>query len=958
MKKIFVFTFFLISLFSYATHIVGGEFALAHVSGNQYKISFYIFTDAINGNPGAIDNVAEITFFDKATNQKLDSLSLPLIKMDTLPSEDGVCAFVKFKTARVTYSSNITLTSPKYTGSQGFYVAWDRCCRNAGTNNIVNSGAVGTIIYAEFPPVTTVNSSPVFSVPIKTVYGCVGIPQTFSFAATDADGDDLVYSLEIPLNGNNDQFSPRGFPKAAPYANAPIANPFSLSNLIPGSPAATVNSTTGILSFVPTLTGFYGIRVKVKEFRNGNYIGEVNREYQLVISSCYAQNTKPDLLFLNPQTGKYVTTVSSNISFDGSQAICLTFAGIDTLKYQRLSMKGLSTNFGNTTESQDLTPLNHIVKNNKDTAFFQYCIPACTYNTDSLYKLNFTLKNENNCSFPNYSNFSFALKSTVPLVSPPNINYSIPNNSNVFVGETLNMVVTITSKNGNWINYNTNSLSPIPKLRGNGKIQVITTTSYPILCSDLNRTQFFYTIRATDSTCVNKSISSKSITLFIQKKDTYPDLKIWDAQQARFSSTIQTLNFEKDKPFCLTFAGIETTLGQNVSLDASAINFSSLLNSSSAPTNKTIQFNTDTAKFTYCLATCIPNQSENYQLNFKLKSQSSCNVGTSTGITISLNNISRSKPDLLVFDKINSFFTTSLPAINFDGRKDLCLSFTGSDIYAGQKIVLNVAQKSNPLITNFSSNPTSYTLNSANEKADFRFCIPKCFQNNNEPISLIFSLKSSGNCFSGTSNGINLELKNTVKKDLKPIITTNLLDINAVNYYINNSMFFDIKASSQDSNWIKIRTIKSGALPAINAKGFNQSNGSFSYIFRCPEHRQSPLIYKIVATDSSCMAQNSDTLTLNINVLDSLFAKNVFISNVITPNNDDKNDFFEIKNLPSNTCDEKFEKLEIYNRWGTKIYKHEDRNIKWDASNSPDGIYFYVLSYTTEVYKGWIQVVR
>ena len=84
-------------------------------------------------------------------------------------------------------------------------------------------------------------------------------------------------------------------------------------------------------------------------------------------------------------------------------------------------------------------------------------------------------------------------------------------------------------------------------------------------------------------------------------------------------------------------------------------------------------------------------------------------------------------------------------------------------------------------------------------------------------------------------------------------------------------------------------------------------------------------------------------------------AGNIIIYNVITPNGDEKNDYFfidGIKNFPNNT-------LEIYNRWGVKVFETNNydssQNVFKGYSDGrttvkrnealPGGTYFYVLKY-------------
>jgi hypothetical protein len=85
------------------------------------------------------------------------------------------------------------------------------------------------------------------------------------------------------------------------------------------------------------------------------------------------------------------------------------------------------------------------------------------------------------------------------------------------------------------------------------------------------------------------------------------------------------------------------------------------------------------------------------------------------------------------------------------------------------------------------------------------------------------------------------------------------------------------------------------------------------------------------------------------------FDRTPFIPNAFTPNNDDKNDFFEILNLPDNGAE-----LVVTNRNGTIVYR--DNNYRtsnlWDGGDNPDGIYFYQLTVNGNTQRGWVEIIR
>ncbi len=95
------------------------------------------------------------------------------------------------------------------------------------------------------------------------------------------------------------------------------------------------------------------------------------------------------------------------------------------------------------------------------------------------------------------------------------------------------------------------------------------------------------------------------------------------------------------------------------------------------------------------------------------------------------------------------------------------------------------------------------------------------------------------------------------------------------------------------------------------------------------------IITQIVTGPSGC----ADTVTKVI-----VIRPNILIPNVFTPNHDGINDEFWIPN----TGFESFT-LEIFNRWGTKLFETNAGDIRWDGYTTagvavPDGTYYYILN--------------
>lgn len=108
-------------------------------------------------------------------------------------------------------------------------------------------------------------------------------------------------------------------------------------------------------------------------------------------------------------------------------------------------------------------------------------------------------------------------------------------------------------------------------------------------------------------------------------------------------------------------------------------------------------------------------------------------------------------------------------------------------------------------------------------------------------------------------------------------------------------------------------------------------------------------VFKFSSLNSSCV-NYSYTLT----VIHKQLRPETF-PNVITPNNDGKNDCLVFKDLidfPDN-------ELLIINRWGKKVYEKIGYQNDWDGKGLDAGVYYIRLEVNECIdYKGWVQIMR
>nr|WP_262904640.1 gliding motility-associated C-terminal domain-containing protein [Hymenobacter lucidus] len=114
------------------------------------------------------------------------------------------------------------------------------------------------------------------------------------------------------------------------------------------------------------------------------------------------------------------------------------------------------------------------------------------------------------------------------------------------------------------------------------------------------------------------------------------------------------------------------------------------------------------------------------------------------------------------------------------------------------------------------------------------------------------------------------------------------------------------------------------------------------------------------STGPTLLVSTAGTYSLQINTLCGSrtesrrvdYASCLSIPNVITPNNDQLNDRFVVRNLTRGDW-----ALTLYNRWGKQVYATGIYRHDWGADAAP-GVYYYVLRQGAIRYTGHLEVIR
>ena len=284
-----------------ASHILGGNFELNNTGINgYYDLKLNLFFDKATRDVLSSDNNYAIAIFQKSDNKRMMSLTLSTSQPQGNPfvyTNEKCAQSQGLKVAVITYARNIYLDPNKYNDPRGYYIVWDRCCRNAA-DNIVNSSRASMLFYLEFPPLLDnlgndfKNSSPKFGTP-NGEYICKG--QTFKFdnSAEDDDKDQLRYKLVTPYSGFSDSNTPVIIPQpSSNYPSISWVGGYDANNAIPSNPNMTIDAN-GIITVTSDKLGLYVFSVEVEELRNGVVIGRVRRDFQLKVIDCQVPPPAP-----------------------------------------------------------------------------------------------------------------------------------------------------------------------------------------------------------------------------------------------------------------------------------------------------------------------------------------------------------------------------------------------------------------------------------------------------------------------------------------------------------------------------------------------------------------------------------------------------------------------------------------------------------------------------------------
>ncbi len=430
MKRLLLLILCVIAMPVMASHIVGGEFEIVHISGNSYRVNLILYFDELNGSPGARDLNITTAIYRKRDNRFIQNVFFQSPVQTNVDYTQPDCSNGEIVTSKLLYSTVVTFSNANYGDPDGYYIIWERCCRNYTITNIfsndpaVSSLAAGQTFYLEFPPVVKngqpfINSSPRLFPPLND-FACPRKPYYVDFAGIDDDGDSLVYSLVTPLSTHtNDAFPPL---RPLPYPEVTWRAPFSLNNVLAGAPDLRI-STDGFLTATPTQQGLFVFAVKCEEFRDGEKIGEVRRDFQMLVVDRCGNAEPPQIMGKKMTDPEFIYKETMQVTFsntvaDADRCIEVQVSDPDATKAEdefseNVQIKAIPLGFKK--DVREILPAITSAKLiNGSTQTFQICFEECPY-LNGPFQIGIVAYDDA-CSLP----LSDTLKITVNIEPPPN----------------------------------------------------------------------------------------------------------------------------------------------------------------------------------------------------------------------------------------------------------------------------------------------------------------------------------------------------------------------------------------------------------------------------------------------------------------------------------------------------------------------------------------------------------
>ena len=276
----------LLPFIGWNSHIVGGEIFYDCLGGNDYRVTIKIYRDC-NSTGAQYDSPLPLGVFRNSDNSLFNTYNVNFPGSIILP--------VEFNNPCVNPPNNICIQEAIYqtvislpSSAEGYTLVYERCCRGPGIVNLNDPENEGLTLTANIPGTNSgisCNSSPRFN-STPPLLLCNNEELVYNHAATDPDGDEIVYELCTPFHGGS-QFAPApNPPNNPPYNQIVWEAGFNATQPFGATGPINIDPNTGLLTASPDLLGKFVVGVCAKEYRNGVLISTTKRDFIFTVFNC------------------------------------------------------------------------------------------------------------------------------------------------------------------------------------------------------------------------------------------------------------------------------------------------------------------------------------------------------------------------------------------------------------------------------------------------------------------------------------------------------------------------------------------------------------------------------------------------------------------------------------------------------------------------------------------------
>lgn len=965
LRLLFIICLSVLTNLSNASHIVGYDMNLIHVNGTNYKFIIKIFRDKSGAQ---LVNSFPINLIRKADSTLLKSDFFIRTNIENVIQNPNDCPAPgsALNLELHTYESSI-LNLSNFNDNGGYYAISTHCCRNGFIKNLNDNANFDAVFLMEFSRLDTAslyfkNYSPEFNIAPITSY-CIGKPYILNWNVTDKDGDSLSFSLIQPLTSDG----------LYGYKNVLLADGFNMNyNIIEGSPDLNINTLTGDVNFTPRVMGRYLVAFKVDEYRKGQKIGSIIREFQLETVYCQDQITT-----LVDQFSRSKNIIDT-LSFTDSLNLILYIKGDthDSVFAKIISSTDKIENlFDENTHGSMWGPYGQTLLQGQNAINLelrglsqvvgQFVLrPKCEYIREEPYLFKIAIR-DNGCPIPYYDTTNFIIYLRNQLNLKPII--SIKDSSNLILKKDT--ILTYFIKPGETFRFESDSILKVYGVNNNKNLELkllldsnIKDTSaitfnnslipeginasfkWQTTCNDISDKPYIIEFIAIDNSCKGEIFTSFKTQIIIKDETNLKPLYSSSSSNS-FIFNENILDSIEIKVYD-SLSNKNINGSRNISIEYDLSDFSIVENGAIPEISTTGNMDSVSIKIKW-LPNCFNASKSEHIIKINAFDDACLKINSREEFILKVPEILNSYPSF--YDNFNNQINIIDTSVNAGDVFKYCFNVKDS-IARFDSIYLYISEDTDPLHDiNLSNTEGISTLNS---------CLSwQTSCDLSSSIKNIYIVSRDNECVFKKYDTLQLRVKVLDNQYLKPYFH---LSDSTIILKAGEEFELSIEASiDSNNNDVLISSIFPNNQNEMNfqqVKFGNNAKAIFYLKTDCSLSTDSIIEIIFLANNLNCI-NYIDTLKLFFKI-DNDIPQSFDIPNVFSPNNDGINENYYIKKDLKLFCDPKF-RFTIYNRWGKIVFESNDPNFSWSPDNSiTPGTYFYSLTSSLYNKAGSIELIK